>query len=118
LKTINNGLNTTSQELCIDGIPLTPIGVNFTEQFTKFLGLHIDETLPNLSQINIIILYAMFIIKQVKNIFPMDCSEHYILQLSILISSMAFLLGEMPALLPSIELLFWKKTSKMKDTQI
>jgi hypothetical protein len=76
LKTPNSSLNTTGLELCIDGIPLTQIGVNFTEKSTKFLGLHIDETLswrPHLSEINKKISYAIFVIKQVKHILPMDC---------------------------------------------
>ena len=36
-KTPNNRLNTTGQEVCIDAIQLTQIGVNFTEKSTKFL---------------------------------------------------------------------------------
>ena len=68
--------NTTGLKLCIDGIPLTQIGANFTEKSTKFLGLHIDELLswkPHLSHINKKISYAIFVIKQVKNFLPMEC---------------------------------------------
>jgi len=53
-----------------------------------------------------------------KTFYQWIVSEHYILDLSILISPMAFLLVEIPALLASIELLFCKNEQKEPYTDL
>jgi len=61
--------------LKINGIPLSQIGNNFKEQSTKFLGIFIDESLSwkmHIKHINMKISRALFVIKQVKNIIPLD----------------------------------------------
>jgi len=75
LRTPNNPPNTTEQKLFINGTPLAQIGSNFTEQSTKFLGLHLDEFLSwknHLAQINKKIAYALFMIKQTKHFLPVS----------------------------------------------
>jgi len=75
IRTSNNPPNKTEQKLFINGTPLAQIGSNFSENSTKFLGLHIDEFLSwknHLAQINKKIAYALFMIKQTKNFLPVN----------------------------------------------
>jgi hypothetical protein len=45
LRTSNNPSNITEQKLFINYTSLTQIGSNFSENSTKFFGLHLDEFL-------------------------------------------------------------------------
>ena len=71
--------NQHSQEghnIFLNGIPLSPVGRSFEEKATKFLGLHIDDSLSwkqHISHVNAKMSRSLFAIKQVKHIFPTQC---------------------------------------------
>jgi len=59
----------------INGVQLSQIGKDFDEQYTKFLGVNIDEHLSwkfHLKHINTKISRALFMIKQVKHFLPTE----------------------------------------------
>jgi hypothetical protein len=63
----------TNKTVSINETPLTQIGNDFDEQSTKFLGIHIDESLCwkyHPKHINNRISTASFMIRQVKHTFP------------------------------------------------
>ena len=65
----------TGKVVSINGTPLNQIGAKFNDPATKFLGIYMDEHLTwkhHLAHINSKISRALFIIKQVKNILPVE----------------------------------------------
>ena len=74
--TSSNKQISTGLKLFINDTSLTQVGSKFKEKSTKFLGIQIDESLSwknHLAYINNKISHALFGIKQVKNILPIDC---------------------------------------------
>ena len=68
-------LNLNRYTLSINGTPLTRIGNNCKETAIKFLGIYIDEFLTwrkQLANINTKIARAIYLIKQLKYIFPCE----------------------------------------------
>jgi hypothetical protein len=67
--------NITDLNIYIDNTPLQRIGCHSREQSTKFLGLVIDEHLSwtnHLAYINKKISWALFSIRQAKNVLPLN----------------------------------------------
>ncbi len=59
----------------IDNIPLDRIGNDCIDKSTKFLGMHIDENLTwkhHITEVNKKVSRALFSIKQVKHVLPID----------------------------------------------
>jgi hypothetical protein len=71
----NKTCDFSGKVVAINGTPLNQIGAKFNDQATKFLGIYIDEHLTwkhHLAHINTKISRALFIIKQVKNVLPVE----------------------------------------------
>ena len=67
--------NIGNLKIVINDTTLSRIGSNATEQSTKFLGLYIDEFLTwkhHIAHVNSKISRALFVIKQAKNVLPIE----------------------------------------------
>ena len=76
IKAPNQKCDCTGLSIKINGTPLIQIAHNLEEKSTKFLGIFIDESMTwkyHINHVNKKISRALFIIKQVKNLLPLDC---------------------------------------------
>ena len=65
----------TNLSVCVNNVPLMQIGSSFGEKSTKFLGIHIDESLSwrhHVNYVNNKISRALYAIKQVKHFLPIE----------------------------------------------
>lgn len=67
--------STENRKVCINGTPLSQVGINHQEHACKFLGIFIDEFINwkhHVKFINTKIARSLFIIKQVKHFLPYE----------------------------------------------
>ena len=75
IKSPKQKCNTTGLNIMINNTHLSQVGKHYEEQSTKFLGVHIDESLSwkyHLQHVNKKISRSLWIMKQVKHILPAD----------------------------------------------
>ena len=68
-------IDITDLTMTINGVRLKQIGNNLEEKSSKFLGIHLDECLTwkhHLNHVNLKISRALFAIKQIKHILPIN----------------------------------------------